>query len=82
MGERGHTKLTRFGAAWHEGRLKLVAVITERAPVRRILARLGLPTDALVRPLIGGEFPRVRRFCRPLRRTRYRNRERARFVLA
>jgi hypothetical protein len=28
------------------GRLRVVAVITEREPVRRILAHLGLPTDA------------------------------------
>jgi hypothetical protein len=28
------------------GRLKVVAVITERDPVQRILAHLGLPTDA------------------------------------
>ncbi len=28
------------------GRLRVVAVITERAPVRRILAHLGMPTDA------------------------------------
>ena len=27
-------------------RLKVVAVITEREPVQRILAHLGLPTDA------------------------------------
>ena len=28
------------------GRLRVVAVITEREPVRRILAHLGLPTEA------------------------------------
>jgi hypothetical protein len=28
------------------GRLRAVAVITERDPVRRILAHLGVPTDA------------------------------------
>jgi hypothetical protein len=28
------------------GRLRMVAVITEREPVRRILAHLGMPTDA------------------------------------
>jgi hypothetical protein len=27
-------------------RLRVVAVITEREPIRRILAHLGLPTDA------------------------------------
>lgn len=29
------------------GRLRLIAVITEREPARRILAHLGLPTDPL-----------------------------------
>jgi hypothetical protein len=29
-----------------QGRLRVLAVITEREPVRRILAHLGVPTDA------------------------------------
>jgi hypothetical protein len=29
-----------------QGRLRVVAVITEREPVRRILAHLGVPTEA------------------------------------
>ena len=29
-----------------KGRLRVLAVITEREPIRRILARLGLPSEA------------------------------------
>jgi hypothetical protein len=39
------------------GRLKVVAVITEREPVQRILAHLGLPTDA---PPVAPALGRVR----------------------
>jgi hypothetical protein len=46
LGEVILPELLGDGDQARHGRLRVVAVITEREPVRRILAHLGEPTDA------------------------------------